>query len=146
MLKVGFLVSPKFIRPFRPMTSARTPVLEYHQCCSAREGAPSNFSFGDVTRKSSSRLKGLSTVSRESSGKHFRSDPVRVQSTSCFRLLVASSKEFQEIVVGSTNIFLDDPAYFVFFCKVVAVARIHIVVSWGGSRLPVTEVGARLGK
>ena len=38
-------------------------------------------SHGVIARQSSSRYWELSAASRESSGNHFRSDPVRVQST-----------------------------------------------------------------
>ena len=44
-------------------------------------GALSIPSHGVVARQSSSRYWELSAASRESSGNHFRSDPVRVQST-----------------------------------------------------------------
>ena len=75
------LFRPKFHHPFRSVTSASTSLKKYHQCCSAHEGALSGFSIGDITQKSSSRYWELSAASRESSGNHFRSDPVRVQST-----------------------------------------------------------------
>ena len=94
----------------------------------------------------SSRFMGLSAVSHERSGNHYRSDPVRVQSTIRPLGEMPCARTHSSEVSGHVGRTSTNPAIFFVCLTFLWFIFVAKVLSRGVSRPPVTQVGVRLVK